>query len=198
MATVSILQDISIYLRKELIDATASLPPAERLTQQMISFDSPVAFAEGPGGGNVKLSLYLYHIERNGHLNNQPLLRIGNQQFVRPYFVDLHYLLTPVTNAPAENLVIMGRVIQVFSARSIINQPFLELAREPGPAQAHLRMLPYDLDAMNKLWGALAKPYRMSVAYEVTPVPIESVSPGMDGPPVAEAILDVQQMNGNS
>lgn len=191
MATTDVLQQISIYLRQRLI-ADAGL------TQQQISFDSPVSFENGAGNNNVRLSLYLYHIGRNEHLNNEPLLRVGGSLFVRPLYVDLHYLVTPVARQPEENLEIMGRCLQVFSTNGVIIAPFLELAREPSPGEARLRMLMYDLDAMNKLWGALTKPYRMSVAYEVSPVPIESVAPPTDGPPVTEAILDVQQMNGHA
>jgi hypothetical protein len=200
VATTSVLQDTSLFLRDLLITATAGLAAnaADKLTQQSISLDSPVRFEEGTAPGGVKLSLYLCHIEKNEHLNNEPLLRIGNQQFLRPFYVDLHYLLTPVTKSPENNLLIMGRCIQVFSANGVISNSDLKLAREPSEGEARLRMLVYDLEAMNKLWGALAKPYRMSVVYEVAPVPVESTSPPMDGPPVAEAILDVQQMNGAS
>jgi len=190
VTTTNVLQEVSVYLRTLLVGGAG-------LVANNISLDSPVKFEAGHGQ-DAKLSLYLYHIEKSGHLNNEPLLRVGPQQFIRPFYVDLHYLLTPVTNSPTDNLTIMGHCIQVFSANGIIRDPFLELAREPSPGEARLRMLAHDLDAMNKLWGALAKPYRMSVAYEVSPVPVESVSPPTDGPPVAEAILDVQQMNGGS
>jgi len=192
VATTEVLQQLSTYLRGLLVAGTDGLPG--ELKQQNISFESPVEFDNTPPG-NVRLSLYLYHVEKNAHLNNEPLLRVGGELRVRPFYVDLHYLLTPVANQPVENLHILAACMQVFAANGLIRAPFLELAREPSAGEARLRMLFHDLEAMNKLWGALARPYRLSVAYEVSPVPIESVLPPVGGPPVVEAVLDVQQMN---
>lgn len=190
MATTNVLQEVTLHLRRLLVDEA-------NLVRQNISLDSPVEF-DGGTPRDVKLSLYLYHIEKSEHLNNEPLLRAGNELYVRPFYVDLHYLLTPVTNKPEENLALIAQVIQVFSTHTTIRQPFLKPAREDGPDEARLRMLFHDLDDMNKLWGALAKPYRLSVAYEVSPVPIENVIPPTVGPPVAEAILNIEPMNGRA
>jgi hypothetical protein len=198
MSDYRILHDLSLHLQTLLFEGlSASAAPVP--TKDSISFFSPaeivdlVDAAEQP---NLRISLYLFLVQPNGQLNNERFIRVGNVQYAPPFYVDVSYLITPVAPQPADNLLLLGGIINVLSANGILRAPFLHETLRPSQGEARLRMLQYDLENMSKLWSAFTKPYRMSLCYEVAAVPVESLRLPQYGPPVEEALLDIQKMSG--
>jgi hypothetical protein len=196
MSDFRILQDLSLHLQALLFNGL-SAAGAPIVARDRISLLSPpqIEALSADDGNQLRLSLYLFHVQPNGQLNNDRFIRIGNTQYASPFYVDVAYLVTPVAPLATDNLTLLGGVIDVLSANGVLRTPFLRLSLQPSRGEARLRMLQYDLENMTKLWGAFTKPYRMSVAYEVTAVPVESLRLPQDGPPVEESILDIQEMH---
>ncbi len=107
MSDYRVLQDISLHLRGLLFDGlTGDDEVGSSFTSESnISLASPAALSEG--NADVVVSLYLYQVLPNPHLNNRALIPIGNdrQQFP-PASLDLFYLLTPMSASPEEDLVV--------------------------------------------------------------------------------------------
>lgn len=197
MSDYRILRDLSLHLQTLLFDGmSASAAPLPN--KNSISFLSPAQIAELDAAqqGSLRISLYPFLIQPNGQLNNERFLRMGNIQYAPPFYVDVSYLVTPVAPQAADNLLLLGGIIDVLSANGILRAPFLRLSLQPSQAEVRLRMLPYDLENLSKLWSAFSKPFRTALAYEVVAVPVENLRLPQDGPPVEEAILDIQEVHG--
>ena len=197
MSDYRILRDLSIHLQTLLFDGlSASAAPVP--TKDSISFFSPAEIADLDAAEQSKLriSLYPFLVQPNGQLNNERFIRVGNVQYAPPFYVDVAYLITPVAPLAADNLLLLGGIINVLSANGILRAPFLHETLRPSQGEVRLHVLPYDLENMSKLWSAITKPYRMSLCFEVAAVPVESLRLPQSGPPVEESLLDIQQMSG--
>ena len=68
---------------------------------QAITFQSPVDVAQN---SDSRLSLWLYHINKNRFVKNQPIRKPGNNVMTAPPLtIELHYLLTPLANSELDN-----------------------------------------------------------------------------------------------
>jgi hypothetical protein len=163
----------------------------------------------GPGGYKVSLrtptdmrsgappetglSAWLYRIERSETLANRPLERLSpTEQRLPPVPVDLHYLMTPITDDAETNQLILGKVLQALNDGAKI---------APNPAGTELRealrVSPenLDLEAITRIWQALEGPYELSASYLVHAVELESYDRFL-GPPVAERRTASEQIVG--
>jgi uncharacterized protein DUF4255 len=118
------------------------------------------------------LSIWMYQVERNEFLNNRPFERLDFTSVRRPPLpMNLHYLMTPVTDDPAIEQAIMGKVLQVLYDGAIV---------PPSPArpelldELHITLENLNLDSVSRIWTALEEPYRLSVSYLVEAVNIRS------------------------
>jgi len=203
MSTLQVLQDISLYLRRLLVD---HLSRSEALSEQLrglfgtptgVSLDSP-ARLKGPADSNdftAAISLYLLQATPNGQLNNQPLIAAGpGRQFYPPLYLDLRYLLTPLLKAPEDNLLVMGAVLQIMAASPVIRQNFLRCQPPAGAPEVRVTLAPVTLEEITRIWGAFSQPYRLSMCYDVRSVAIDSLRGPEEGPPVVERLVDVHQI----
>ena len=123
MSDFRVLQEISLHLREVLLAGLAGSDEVSRqfTSSDNISLDSPAALSANGGTPSVLLSLYLYQVFPNSQLNNASLIPIGNDQHqYPPLSLDLFYLLTPMSNSPEANLVILGHSMQILVANAII------------------------------------------------------------------------------
>lgn len=191
MSDFRVLQDISLRLRTVLF---SGLNGSEFTSENNISLDSP-AELEGRGNRNVLLSLYLYHVLPNTHMNNYNLIPVGNDQHqYPPLSLDLFYLLTPVSNSPEENLVILGHAMQILAANPIIGANFLDSLLRPNPPEIRVTVNPVDLEELTRIWNAFNEPYRLSVCYKVQSASLDSVRTPLQEADVVEGLIDVHQI----
>jgi hypothetical protein len=197
MSDYQVFRDLSIHLQTLLFDGL-SFFAAPVPTKNSISFLSPAEIADLDQNdqNSLRISLYPFLVQPNGQLNNDRFIHIGNVQYAPPFYVDVSYLITPIAPLPADNLVLLGGIINVLSTHGILHAPFLRESLRPSQGEARLRLLQYDLENMSKLWSAISKPYRMSLCYEVAAVPVEGLRLPQSGPPVEEAVLDIRKMTG--
>ena len=86
--------------------------------ENRISLDSPFDLQNND---SVKLSIYLYRITENASTKNQfPVQGNGTQLRKPPLTLDLHYLVTPLVGTVTDQQIILGKVMQVFYDRAIL------------------------------------------------------------------------------
>jgi hypothetical protein len=199
MSDYKVFREISHDIRHELFNGIKTTEGINLTSETEISLDSPVKLSDGGGrtgeASQVKLSLYLYQILPNSHINNRQLIPSNNgKQHYPPLSLNLFYLLTPLDNSPETCLLILGRAMQVLAAHPIIRNSFLDSELRPDPPEVRLTLNPLNLEEMTRIWNAFNQPYRLSVCYQVQVVSIDSIRLPVEEPPVKERLLDVHQM----
>jgi len=201
MSDYRVLQEISLHLRRLLLESLSGLDPigAQFSSENSISLDSPPRIADqsAPNAGRACLSLYLYQVAPNAHINNHPMIPAGpGRQQYPPLSLDLHYLLTPVSQKPEDNLVILGRCLQTLAANPTIRATFLDSWLPDSSQQARVSLDPVSLEELTRIWNAFNAAYRLSVCYVVQSVAIDSARAPQEGPPVATSLVDVHRIGG--
>lgn len=127
-----------------------------------------------------RANLFLYRVAENPFLNNRdwlPRRSAPNQLSYPPLTLNLFYLLTAYAPLDAQTGMadahgILGEAMRVLYENAIIPQANLDGDLMEG--QVKVTLLPLDLEQLSKIWTALTKEYRLSAAYEVTYLEIES------------------------
>ncbi len=122
---------------------------------------------------DLKGILALIAVEEHPHLRNQPLVD-GNVGLVRaPLALKLHYLATFVGEHD-ESQRRLGRIVQAFHTTPILRAPDLTPPLADVVDSIAIRLVSLTHDQRNQVWGALGRPGRVSLFYEVdvAPVPV--------------------------
>lgn len=144
-----------------------------------------------------QLNLFLYQTAINGGWRNLDIpsqIRPG-ERGAPPLPLNLHYLITAYGRGDSDNDVVSHRVLG--GAMSVLHDnPILDraaitaaLAKNDLGAQfesLRITMLPTSVDELSKLWMIFQSQYRISAAYEVTVVLIDSLTPVRSGLPVLQ------------
>jgi Pvc16 N-terminal domain len=174
VSSYKVILEVSKLLQATLWNGFAS---DNALTQYVASQDAIVLVnpADAASQGNYKVSLWLYQVQQNEFLRNQPPLRVPQRddeiQF-QPLVLNLYYLLTPSTESVEGDQMVLGRSMQIFNDNAIL---LLQSQEDPGVSQElRLSMCQRDLRELAEVWEALQQPYRLSVCYEIRVTQIES------------------------
>jgi hypothetical protein len=176
MSNFDIIQRISNGLRHNLYEALRATPDVDfRLSNEErdISLLAPAA----PKSGPPFLSLYLYHIQPETYLRNQPVNSDGPTLRHPPLAIELSYLVTPQEDQADQNQLILGRVMQY-----LYDYPFLNLLKGTrldnsfgaGSPEVRLMLEPFTVEEITRVWTALQAPFQLSIAYKVRVVLIDS------------------------
>lgn len=154
--------------------------------------------AEAAGGRRV--NLFLYHLGIDTALRNQEFpwqgRSGGNSQKHPPPFVlplQLHYLLTVYDQDEVAAHGALGSAMLVLHDHAQLTKQEIRLAADSAGLDSDLHLQPENVkvtplnmsaDEMMKIWTAFQKSYRLSVAYEVSVVLIESQRPSFSALPV--------------
>ncbi len=152
---------------------------------------------EDPQNGTEKrVNLFLFQVEENEHLKNQQFPAPGSAAGPKPppLSLNLHYLLTAFKGQDTEGAQeLLGDAMRVLHDYSIVTKklPQLRAASTNGEQppvlddrlqeeyeQVKLNLEPLSVSEMSEIWTAFTVPYRLSVAYSVSVVQIESEHPG--------------------
>ncbi|QDG52252.1 DUF4255 domain-containing protein [Persicimonas caeni] len=198
MSDYHILHSITLHLRDLLFEGLAADATLKtHFTQQVdVSLESPATLlGEGQAAGSEPLSLYLYQVVPNAHLNNRPKIPAGPGTLAHvPTSLDLLYLLTPLHDKPEVNLRILAKSVQILAAHPVISEAFLDSDLRPRRPEVRLLMQPLDLEGMTRIWNAFNRPYRLSLGYMIRPVSIDSLRPDEELAPVRERLVDVHRV----
>lgn len=137
------------------------------------------------------INLYLYRTEVNAAWRNQPIPASGPSA-PPPLALNLEYLICTYGEGEREDIAhyYLGAAMRVMHDCAIV--PRAKLAAEvEGKGLVHqqlenIRVSPrgFSIEEISKLWSVLGAQYRISAAYNVTVLLIDSRTKSASGPPV--------------
>jgi len=182
--------------------------PAVTTVDVTVGSPPPPDSAAVPNAEPPSLNLFLYRVSENGYLKNQEIPGRGSPgAYGRPPLsLELHYLLTAYGTTAVKNLpndaklahYLFGNAMRVLHDFPVVAEPLLRqrVTAIGTPVldtsllgefeQVKLYLSPVGLDDLTKVWTALEQPYRVSAAYLVSVVQIESKRPRRFPRPVGE------------
>lgn len=128
--------------------------------------------------GDLNLALFLFNISENGDQRQTQMINRGDQQMqYPPMTVDLSFLLTAYSTAELKSRALdeqrmLGRAMQVMYDHSILRNPHLQGTLAENNEELRIVMSEPSLDVMINFFPDM--PYKLSVAYVVGPVHIDS------------------------
>lgn len=149
---------------------------------------TPIGTAEDP-----RINLFLYKVEENPNLKNQEIPGVGHPGSYGhpPLSLNLFYLVTAYGSTSVDNLIgetlaqqLLGSCMRVFHDWPIITNE-METRSSPSSSILDASLLnefekikitlePISLEDISKIWSSLSVPLRLSVAYRISVVQIES------------------------
>jgi hypothetical protein len=168
------IADTSEALAKRIQDGLRTEPTLADMFSDIgrISDASPADLDND--GGDALLSIFLYRVNEDPHLKNQPpVAGTGGRLRRAPLTLDLHYLLTPLMADMRSRQLALGKVMQVLSDHSSLAGADLtgSLAGDP-PLRIVLN--PLTMAELGQVWGALGARYRLSLSYTVRVTAVDS------------------------
>ncbi len=96
-----------------------------------------------------------------------------------PMALDLHYIVTPYSNADLQSRtldehVIMGRALQILHDNAIVRGSYLQGSLAENNEELRIVMEPLTVDALTGMWNFGDMPYKMSLPIRVGPVFLDS------------------------
>jgi hypothetical protein len=142
----------------------------------------------------TRVNLFLYRVTEDGALKNQMIPGEGHPSEYGhpPLSLVLHYLVTGYGATQDNGIVnetrsqfLLGSAMRVFHDHPIITDALVTVQAPVGQTILHpslrrefekikLCLDPISLEDLSKVWTALTRPYRLSAAYSVSVVQIES------------------------
>ncbi len=165
LGDTTVIADITQMLDTMLTDADLD-----------VTRDSP-AELKGSADTYAKINLYLYEVIENPHTKNQQWVTSTSDpglQAYPPLALNLYYLLTPYATDAKSAHSVLGHAMRVFHDHSLIDKEELPAAVRLTTEQLSISLCNLKLDDLTRIWNSLQTPYRLSVAYEVKIVQVES------------------------
>ena len=177
----------------------ASLPADVQPSAQMQVSTLPLDKVRTVNANGNLINLYLYSIVPNPAFRNGLPARGGNGHIGEaPLALSLHYLLTAFGQDDNELIaqLMLGRAMLALHDNALLMPPDLADALNDGGVHAQVervRITPHTLgfEEMSKLWMAYQTQYRLSSAYEVSVVLIDSHRRPVRAPPVRSTSITV-------
>lgn len=167
----SVIADVSASLLKLLRE---NMTPDPIPQPEMIGLASPV------DKGDFYLSLYLYNIRESGNNRQTHMIQRGTNEIqFPPMVVDLSYMITVQSPAELSSRAldehrILGRAMQVFYDHSVLRGSMTVGTLAEQDEEVRIVMDPFKGESIMNMWNFSDTPYRLSVAYTVGPVHIDS------------------------
>ncbi len=171
---------------KRLLDDALKADPQFAPNGVTVDFNDPKTPPPGGGAAN-RVSLWLYHVAADEFTRNlsmpTALTAASKVRFdAPPLGLTLGYLLTPMLGTADHDL----RCLAV-AMRALHDNAIVRLVDPAAGVSEELRigLAPEPFEERAKVWEALGEKYRLSVAYQVRPVRLDSQR-AASAPPVAE------------
>jgi hypothetical protein len=173
MSSYMVLAAVSEALRQilwESFDADPVIRPIVG-SESAIVFRNPTETARDSAN---RLSLWLYQINENEFVKNQPMSRSNGpdrEQFP-PLGLNLSYLATPFAPSGEADHLLLGKTMQVLydNATILLRDTANDIFEELRVIFCRL-----SLEELTRIWEALREPYRLSVCYQVRVTRIDSI-----------------------
>ncbi len=119
----------------------------------------------------AQLSIYLYNITEYTNMRNQPQ---NPQQPRTLLYLNLRYLITPLTRNSETDQLVLGKILQFMAEKPILRGTDLQGSLSGSGEELKITLDAASVDEQNKLWTMLSTPYKLSVSYSIYPVQIKS------------------------
>ncbi len=177
MAADNIIRSVTESLLT-ILRSDVTILPADKIIAQ-----TPDASA---GVTQQMIFVYLFQVLESASLRNtgpRAVLGSGGQivtQQKDPLALDLHYLLIPLSGPDnyADSHNLLGAAMRSFNDHSIFCPGALgvpHVSAEDAKLEFRLTLNPLPTSELIRLWEAVQQPYRLSVAYVVRTVLIDSL-----------------------
>lgn len=172
MSTYTVVSEVSRVLRRILWEEFSTDP----VISGFVSSDAEIVFinpTETARDSNNRLSLWLYQINENEFVKNQPMVAgpaADNQRFP-PLALNLFYLVTPFGPSGEADHLILGKAMEVLydNATVLLRDQVAGTAEELRIVFCRLT-----LEELTRIWEALREPYRLSICYQIRVTRIDS------------------------
>jgi hypothetical protein len=168
-------------LRKFLTEKLGELD--QLLGNQSIRIGPPLSTEQD------KVSIWIYRVNPNGDLRHHK-----SEKPSPPLPLDLHALITPNYSSSDKELKVLGGIMQIFYTWPIVNganQPALGL---PDDCELRITQEGLTLEELSQVWHSLNQPFRLSIAYLVSFVTLDSLRAPPDTKPVQSTTLTSGQI----
>lgn len=194
MSDFSVISEVSESLRTVLDGALGTLAPVPLVQLHDLRGNIPDIPA--------RLTIFLYDVMEDPSVRNRPRVRgvtPPDELTSRkpPMALTLRYLLTPWSDDRATDYLILGRTMQALYDDAILNGPQLVGNLATSSESFKITLAPLTLDERSRIWFAIQKPYRLSVAYEVRVVNLDALAEDR-GHPVTSRRLDHAEKEGGA
>jgi len=163
--TRTVIRDVSISL-KDLIKANVP----EIYDDSFITLGSP----SDVDSSNIKLSMCLYYLTESPSMRNSEKEAVdGTNEFrFPPAYLDLYYLMTPYAKDRETELLILGKIFQLFHEHSLLKDEDLRgNLVSCGNEEIRISYNNLSLQDIKQLWEVFpGKPAKLSLSYLVSPV----------------------------
>ncbi len=169
------------------------LPAGMVRTDLQVTVSTPQPENDQQAAESPQANLFLYRATENGALKNQMIPGQGHPSEYGhpPLSLVLHYLLTAYGATDDNGLVnetrahfLLGSAMRVLHDYPVITESLMTVNSPPVQVlhdslrgefeQVKVTLDPISLEDVSKVWTALTRPYRLSSAYSVSVVQIES------------------------
>jgi hypothetical protein len=186
MGDYTALQDVA----ETLVELLRAELPADLVAGDRIMIASP---SDVEADSSPRLLLFLYHVSVNPYLRNAPRTSPNPEEPASPpLMVNLFFLAVPYAGSRDTEYRMLGKVMQIFDSN-----PVLPASRLSGSLREvdEIKILNQNLpaDALQRIWQAVSdRPYKLALAYEVTPVPIQTSLAPNAVHPVADRVVPLR------
>jgi hypothetical protein len=168
------------------IDGFDELPAEAKPDNQVFVETLPLDKAYEFSKDKNQLNLFLYHVEYNAAWRNMDLpgqVKPGETGHT-PLALNLYYIITAYGEKGSELIghLLLGKAMSILHDHALLGrQEIKEICKVSGLHKQVERLRitpqPISLDEVSKLWTGFQTQYRLSAAYEVSVVLIESKQP---------------------
>lgn len=170
MSDYTVFKDIGETMKRLLEENLQPLVSPENIV-----FASP-ADIDTESSAPHTLSLFLFKVEANPHMNNREMESINHTKLKHPPITfDLFYLVTPFANDRSQEHLILGKVMQTFYDHAVLKGRMLRDGLEGTSEEFRVTLFSLPFEEMFQLWQSFTeKSFRLSICYKLTPVEIDS------------------------
>ncbi|GBG06830.1 hypothetical protein B1748_05535 [Paenibacillus sp. MY03] len=164
-----------------IADAGASLLKLlrEEMTPDPVSRPELIGMASPADKGDLNISVYICAVRENNESRRTEMLIEGDMLRYPPRSIDLECLITAHSSADIltrtlDEHRLLGKVAQILHDNSVLRGPMLEGTLADSDAGLKISPLPYGTEDLTRLWQFGDAPYKLSLAYRIGPVHLDS------------------------
>ena len=174
-------------------DVTDDLPTDAKPTAEILITNLPLDEAYKFDQAKNQVNLFLYHVEHSPSWKNREVPgTVKNGETGRPPLgLNLYYLVTAYGQDKNEIIghLLLGKAMSILHDHPVFSRDEIRAAFSASMLQNQVERVritpqPISLDEVSKLWTGFQSQYKLSVAYQVNVVLIESKRPSKTPLPV--------------